>query len=366
MLAAPKPFRPSDISVRVVKSLLQPYARKKLLLPLLLFFVDGAVYGGLVVGAVMLPEYWQRLLCGALAGLAIGMLFVVGHDACHGSYTKHGWLNKIIGRIAFLPSLHAFSLWNLGHNQIHHRFTNLRAEDYVWRPFSKEEFDRLPQFRQGLERFYRSILGFGLYYAVEIWWKKLVFPNSREVPEKKAVYLLDSLLVTGFACLQVAFAVWLGLKVGLEWYASVAYGCVLPFAVWNWLSGFFIFQHHTHPSVAWFDEVDDWRYLESQIEGTTHIRFPRGFALVLHNIMEHTAHHALPNIPLYNLRKAQLALEESFSGRVKVVNWTMRGFFNTVRNCKLYDYGLHVWTDFDGMPTSEPTVVFEQSTHNLP
>lgn len=349
-------FRSSDASAQSIKDLLQPYAQKKLLLPLLILFGDALIYGTLLVGAVALHAYWQRFLCGALAGFAIGMLFVVGHDACHGSYTQHKWLNHLLGRIAFLPSLHAFSTWNLGHNRIHHRYTNLKREDYVWRPYSKQEFDSLPSRRQWLEKLYRTSAGLGFYYMFEIWWKKIMFPNRREVPKYRAIYFWDSCLVALFLCLQIPGMIWLGNRVGTYWLDTVIFGIALPFVSWNWIMGFVIFQHHTHPSVAWFDDAKEWRYWESQIAGTTHVRFPKLLSLLMHNIMEHTAHHALTSVPLYNLIKAQSAIEMGFTGRVKVIPWTVEEFINTVKRCKLYDYERHVWLDFAGNTTSEPTV----------
>lgn len=345
-----------DVSARRVKGLLQPYAQKRLLLPLLIFLLDLAVYGMLVVGAVVLQALWQRLLCGALAGFATGMLFVVGHDACHESYTQHKWLNHLLGRIAFLPSLHAFSTWHLGHNLIHHRFTNLKSEDYVWRPYSKAEFDTLPRFRQWMEKLYRTMMGLGIYYIIEIWWRKIIFPNSREVPERRVAYLWDSCLILIFVCCQVAGVIYLGNLVGMPWLSSVFFGIGVPFFFWNWFMGFAIFQHHTHPTVAWFEDPKEWSYWESQIAGTTHVRFPQLIGLLMHNIMEHTAHHAFTSVPLYNLVKAQSAIESAFVGQVKVIPWTFSDFRETVSRCKLYDYKRHVWMDFGGNDTSAPTV----------
>ena len=74
-------------------------------------------------------------LCGVIF---VGRLFMLGHDACHQALTPNGRLNRWLGTLAFLPSLHPFSLWDLGHNRIHHRFTNQRGLDYVWEPLDPE------------------------------------------------------------------------------------------------------------------------------------------------------------------------------------------------------------------------------------
>ena len=67
-------------------------------------------------------------------------------------------------------------------------------------------FDRLP-FRVGrraLERVYRSAFGLLPYYLVEIWWKKLYFPDQAHRPGQRAEFKWDSLLVTVFAALWIA------------------------------------------------------------------------------------------------------------------------------------------------------------------
>ena len=325
--------------------------------PIAIFVFDLTLYAGATTIAVASDLVAIKILAGCVSGLLIGLLFVVGHDACHGSFTPKPRLNRLIGMVAFIPSAHAFSLWALGHNRIHHRYTNLKEIDYVWRPFSKPEFDALPMHRRILERIYRSISGHGLYYAYEIWWKKMLFPNVSEVPERRREYTADSLLAVMGNLLVVASILLLAKHYHHGWLSSLLVAWLLPFVVWNWLMGFMIYQHHTHPSVAWFDNTEDWEYWESQIECTTHIKFPRIFNFILHNIMEHPAHHAFTAIPLYKLSRAQERLEQHLSARMTVVRWTPRDYFRTVTDCKLYDYQTHRWLDFTGQPTTESSLI---------
>src|SRR5271157_3161206 len=53
--------------------------------------------------------------------VVIGLLFIVGHDACLSSFTASTRLNQTIGQVAFLPALHPFSLWDLACNRTHQR-----------------------------------------------------------------------------------------------------------------------------------------------------------------------------------------------------------------------------------------------------
>ncbi len=108
-----------------------------------LLFIDYALWAGLLAGTILLDAWWAKLLCGLAAGFVIGRLFIIGHDACHQSLTPHRNLNKWLGRIAFLPSLTAYSLWDIGHNVVHHGYTNLKGVDFVWTPLTATEFEAL-------------------------------------------------------------------------------------------------------------------------------------------------------------------------------------------------------------------------------
>lgn len=102
-----------------------------------------------------------------------GMLFIVGHDACHQSFTSSRRLNGILGRISMLPSLHNFSLWDLGHNRIHHRHNNVRGFDYVWEPMSPQDYAAVGPLRRWLYRVSRSPVGVVTYYLPGIWLSKM-------------------------------------------------------------------------------------------------------------------------------------------------------------------------------------------------
>src|SRR5437762_4025601 len=140
----------------------------------------GLFAGGSIL-ALAVVDLWLKSLGSALITAGIVRLFLVGHDACHGSFFATKTLNHVFGRIAFLPSMTAFSLWDVGHNVAHHGFNNLKGRDQVWAPYSKEEFDRLSRRRRTMERTYRSGLGWGLYYFVELWWRKLYFATRKEI-----------------------------------------------------------------------------------------------------------------------------------------------------------------------------------------
>jgi omega-6 fatty acid desaturase (delta-12 desaturase) len=305
--------------------------------------LDLSLY--LTFGALALryANTWVGVFFGLLAGIAVGMLFLTGHDACHGSLTSSPTLNAWLGRIVFLPSLTPFSMWDAEHNRTHHRYTNLKTRDYVWAPFSKEEYEQLPAWRRALEGLYRSIAGVGLYYAIEIWWRKLLFPKSFE----RHVEVVDCILCVGAGGCAIA-----AVGYGYGW-RGVLVGLAVPFVVWTQVMGWAIFEHHTHPAVPWYDDEQRWRTERAQSRCAVHIVLPPPVDAVFHAIFQHTAHHLDVTIPLYRLRSAQHEAELASSGEVVVYRWTPWTFARHLRQCRLYDFKAQRWLDFDGTPSCE-------------
>jgi len=176
---------------KVIREWLVPLSERVTWRAMALLLLDYAVWAALLAGTVLFESWWAKLLCAVAMGFTIGRLFIIGHDACHQSLTPHRGLNKWVGRIAFLPSLTTFSLWDIGHNVVHHGYTNLKGFDFVWAPLTREEFAKLSFAGRLLDRAYRSGWAPGLYYMIEIWWKKMVFPSAKEMPYLHQRQLVD-------------------------------------------------------------------------------------------------------------------------------------------------------------------------------
>ncbi len=124
--AAPLPV---DKSRFRFQKLLQPFAVEAAASPRRSFgsCSTGWCWASPIASLLVVESWWVKVFASLVAALWIARLFVIGHDACHGSYTPNKTLNKWIGRIAFLPSLTPYSLWEIGHNLAHHGFTNLKG-----------------------------------------------------------------------------------------------------------------------------------------------------------------------------------------------------------------------------------------------
>ncbi|MDR3418086.1 MAG: fatty acid desaturase [Nevskia sp.] len=341
---------------KVIRTWLLPVAQRNTLRAVALVAVDLCLFLGLIAATAWVHNAVLKVLLGMAAGFVIGRLFILGHDACHQSFTVHRRLNRWLGRLTFLPSLTPYSLWDTGHNVVHHGYTNLKGFDFVWQPLTLEEYRKLPAWRRGLERIYRSGWGPWLYYLVEMWWKRMFFPSKRYMPTRRTVFLQDCLLVSA------AGLVWIGALVAaaVAGHQSVLLnllaGFVVPYVFWNGMIGFVVYVHHTHPDIAWYEDKPTWSAAQPFVSTTVHLTFRRlpgvDTGALLHHIMEHTAHHVDMTIPLYRLRAAQAILEEKMPGRIVVQPFSWKWYFDTARRCKLYDYRARRWTDFSGHPTT--------------
>jgi omega-6 fatty acid desaturase (delta-12 desaturase) len=322
----------------------------------LIFAISAAAYLALFAGSFLLPGSALRLLSLSLAPLAIGALFVVGHDAAHHSLTPVGWLNRLLGRLALLPAWHPFTSWAHAHNTMHHGWTNFKGRHPDFVPLSKEEFDRLPRWKQWLQRVYRHPLGIGLCYTLDFYLEHLIVPRGKDYPPYRAWFHFDRLLVLAFMGVQVASGWWLSAwppELLLPRWGLVLLAVLVPWWVWMSFQGVASYIQHTHPRTAWYDNEDEWSFYHVQLRSTTHVVFPWPIERLLNNIMDHPAHHIDPTIPLYELPASQKMLEQRAPQHsVVVYYWTPWEYLRTCRTCKLYDYRRHCWLDFAGNPTT--------------
>lgn len=326
-----------------------------------IFLLCTALYAVSLWG-VFATGAWTSFGCAILNGVAIGMLFIVGHDACHGSLTPSRKLNRVLGRLAFLPSLHLFSGWAKSHNQRHHGSTNLKGVDPGYAPLTHSEFCQLSWIGRQMQRVYHTSLGLSLFYGVEVWWKSQVVPEKADWPANGTEFRLDRCLVATFFLAQcVAFVALAHVFARSTPWLFAAYAVALPLWVFHWEMGFITWQHHTHVAIPWFDDPEEWSFFQGQIAGTTHIRYSWISEQVLLNIAEHTAHHADPLIPLYRLPASQAALEERYADHLHIFRWNPIRFLRTLRQCQLYDYRQHRWLNFRGEPTTERLMIHSEA-----
>jgi len=307
---------------------------------------DWALYLAAVATAVLAENLIVKVLAVVLGGVAISMLFILGHDAAHKSLFSRRALNSIFGRILFLPCLHNYTLWVIQHNRLHHQVTNVKGFN-SYSPLTVVEFNNLAPWLRIRERIYRSIVGFGAYYFVERWWRDKFFPR-RTVPRGRQLaawldFALLSAWVTGFLITLALLEATHGRLV-----SAFLWGFVLPFLVWNQLMGLTAFLNHTHPLVPWFRTREEARGSKTQAEVTVVVQFPAWYDLLSHNIMQHQAHHVNPRIPWFRLKSAQRRLSPLLGPTAMVEKMGVGYLLRLTKTCRLYDYENRCWLDFTG------------------
>ena len=325
-------------------------------LALAVLVFDTTLYLAAITFAVLSTSLAVKFLAAVAAGTAISMLFILGHDANHRSLFRSKWLNIVAARWTFLPCMHNASLWRYQHNWLHHQYTNVKNKN-SFSPLSATEYRALPPWRRVVERIHRNVLGFGVYYLTERWWKHKFYPRSTEPGGNSSAARFDFLLLLTWLVALVTGIVWVDSNFGArEPVVALLFGAVIPFLVWNQLMGLTAFLQHTHPRAPWSDETSVDRPQVNQIEYTILVRYPRWYDYLSHNIMQHPAHHVNPRIPWFRLFDAQQRLNVIVRDEMIIERVNLRYLARLMRECQLYDYEKNTWLDFAGRPTGSEII----------
>jgi linoleoyl-CoA desaturase len=96
---------------------------KTLLMALVYFGPYGLMLSGIIrsIGTVF--------ICWVVMGLGMsGLGLVTMHDANHGSFSKHGWVNTLFSNSLYLLGGYPPN-WRYQHNTLHHGYTNIEGHD---------------------------------------------------------------------------------------------------------------------------------------------------------------------------------------------------------------------------------------------
>lgn len=282
-----------------------------------------------------------------VAGLAISGLFVIGHDAAHGALFQSKRLNSVVGHLAMLPSFHVYEGWILGHNRVHHQYTVRQGFDFVWHPYTADEYRAMSRFQRLRHRLEWSWIGPGAYYTREVWWNRMMVgevPKRFQAPihrDRKIVWAWFAVVVAGSAALGFALdgsvlaAAWTPIKL-----------VVIPFLAFQFIIGSVVHVHHISPEIRWWPRRE-WTKFKGQMEGTTILRAAPGLNFFFHWIMVHIPHHVDVRIPMYRLEMAAEAIKAAYPETVHDEKLRFRDFVANTRECKLYDFEAGRWLSYD-------------------
>src|SRR5271167_3089618 len=111
----------NDLRASDVRAKIPAAARQRSTVKALFLFGTGlSLYLGTLLATVLAPWWPLKLFFSLANAFFLATLFVIGHDACHEAFVPYRWLNRLLGRIALLPSWHSYAGWENAHNHIHH------------------------------------------------------------------------------------------------------------------------------------------------------------------------------------------------------------------------------------------------------
>ena len=310
------------------------------------FARDLVIYAATIAGLILISNPIATIALWILSGLVISGLFVIAHDAAHGALFSSRRLNRVVGTIAMLPSWHVYEGWVLGHNRIHHNYTVREGFDFVWHPYTAEQYAAMSTFGRARHRVEWSWLGAGAYFLREVWWQKMIVgaPPARWARAIRR----DRIIVwsfVGISSVLLALAGWMQSSTVLAAIWMPIKVLVIPFLAFTYIIGSFVHVHHIQPTIRWWKRRE-WTKFHGQMEGTTVLRARFGLNFFFHWIMVHLPHHVDMRIPMYNLELATEAIKEAFPDVVHDEPLRFRDFIANTRRCKLYDFEEGRWMTY--------------------
>lgn len=263
-------------------------------------FLDLGIVAGLYALAAWIDRWWFYPIFWVMQGTMFWALFVVGHDCGHGSFSKHKWLNNVMGHLFHTVILVPYHGWRISH-RTHHANTGNIDTDESWYPVTETQYQQMGGLEK-LARFYLVLFVYPLYLF-------------RRSPGKSGSHFLpssplfrpsekwDVITSTVMCTLMLGFLGGLTYLYGWGFTTKFYLMPYIGFVVWLDLV---TFLHHSEPEIPWY-RGKDWYFLKGALST---IDRDYGFINPIHhNIGTHVAHHIFSTIPHYHLLKATEAIK---------------------------------------------------------
>jgi linoleoyl-CoA desaturase len=231
------------------------------------------------------------------------MTFNIAHDANHGAYSKHKWVNRVMGCVFDLTGVSSY-MWRLLHNDSHHAFVNIRGADTTL--ISGKIFRFTPHDQRRSYHRYQHLYAPFIYCLSTLDWVltkdfRWLF-ETRFGNHRIGKHPLGELVVL-FAGKAFYYAYML--VIPLIYLKAPWYSIVIGFVVMHFFLGFtiaLIFQPNHFNEEATYPEADEEGNISNNyithIFDTT-IDYARGYPFttwILGGLNLHVIHHMFPGI----------------------------------------------------------------------
>lgn len=204
----------------------------KTIFMLTLYFVPYVlILTGVLQGTwALLP--WVIVMGFGIAGIGLSVM----HDANHGAYSRHTWLNDAIGYSLNLLGVTSFN-WKIQHNLLHHSYTNVFEED--------EDISPRGALRLAPQSAWKSIHRFQYIYAWALYGLMTIVWLAHKDFSRMNKYRQNGLLKAQKANLVKEWAILLTTKVVYIGYMFVLPVLLTPLLWWQVLIGVAIMHYVT-------------------------------------------------------------------------------------------------------------------------
>ena len=290
------PFTLGDVKAAIPPECFTPNLGKSFFF----FFRDVATIGLLYAVAYNLNSWLFFPIFWLMQGTMFWALFVVGHDCGHQSFSRHKWLNDLMGHICHTPILVPYHGWRISH-RTHHKNTGHLDNDESWYPVSESDYKNMP-ITEKIGRYYLFLFAYPIYLLKRS-------PNkegSHFSPSSPLFKKSEKWDIVTSSVLWIAMVGLLGFLTyqwGWMWLLKYYAGPYIVFVMWLDLV---TFLHHTESDIPWYRD-EEWTFLKGALST---IDRDYGFINhIHHDIGTHVAHHIFLNMPHYNLKKATEAIK---------------------------------------------------------
>jgi len=266
------------------------------------WLLDILIYIGLLMWFPLIhASYFGRFCYTVIQGTQMWILFIMGHECTHDSFSEYPLVNHFIGELTHGALLVPFWPWKIthtAHHTYHQHFDKDRS--HPWWPVGT---------RQTESTFYRlfRLSGAAVFFSWPAYLYGGYLDGTHILPLSKAfagniVTILkclgSTITVTGFTGL---YWFWLCNSNGSQFLNKI----VAPWTVFSfWLYTITYLQHHQNNGKTIVYTNNTWSYIKGALQ-TIDRRLGFGLDTLFHHITDcHITHHLFPKIPHYNLKTA--------------------------------------------------------------
>lgn len=253
------------------------------------------VAGIVAMGALAQVSYWLALLLAVPTAGFMVRVFILFHDAGHGSLFRDTRWNRFVGYLTGIIVFTPFRHWTHEHARHHATSGDLDRRDLgdVW-TMTVDEFTAASFPLRQVYRLFRN--PFVLFFLISPF-GNLVY-NRLPVPGVSRG-ALRAIILTNLGV--VLFVVLMSLPFGfVSFVLTFLPVMMVASAVGSWL----FYVQHQFEGVYW-TRAGNWNYSCAALRGSSYLRLPKLLQFFTGSIGYHHIHHLAPGIPNYNLERAQ-------------------------------------------------------------